>query len=448
MKPHLLLRSADPPHAGDPFERMLADHRRAGVPVGVTGLRVPAAAACPAPAAKASSRRTKLWELTAMLHCSVIGTCLPNGELRALLRRADPTIDPEATDHDLHSFAVAAAARNDAVSKRIHKALERRHNLAIDRFSRADSAEDLCRYWDEAMRSGDLPGAYWAVLTHPLATDAVARRAFGDLHMLSHRVGAANRAELQKLHWLEQQKSALEDKLERQQAHLREAIVSRDARIAELGAALAARLERGRADPADSAAGSAEVAAFEGVVSDLRKRLDLEVRRRERAEKRAGALAADRAAEGDARAALERELAVLREEAAAAEDALAALSGEGSGEGPRDWDLAGLSILYVGGRPHQAARLRMVIERAGGRLAHHDGGIEQADDLLPGLVSRADVAVFPVDCVSHAAAQSVKRLSRQAGKRFVPLRSGGIASLLRAVRAACAAQAPAPGGDR
>jgi Uncharacterized protein conserved in bacteria (DUF2325) len=50
------------------------------------------------------------------------------------------------------------------------------------------------------------------------------------------------------------------------------------------------------------------------------------------------------------------------------------------------------------------------------------------------LVSRADAALFPVDRVSHDAAQSLKRLCRRAGKPFHPLRSCGVASMLHALR--------------
>jgi len=447
MKSDPLLRSAGSSYAGDSLQRALADHRRGGVAIGPMGLRLPSPRPSAALDTKPSSRRGKLWELTAMLHCSIIGTCLPTVELRSLLRRADPMIDPGATDHEIHSIAVGAAGRNGAVSKQIHKALDRRHKPAIDRFARARSAGDLRELWDEAMRGGDISGAYWAVLTHPFTTDAVARHAFGDLHMLSHRVGAANRADLQKLHWLEQQRAALEDKLARQQAHLREAIVSREARLAELSAALATRVDRERGEPAGGDRDASEIAALESVVADLRKRLDLEVRLRERAEKRLQELTARRAAELETRAGIERELTLLRDEAVSAERALATLAEEERTEADADWKLGGLNILYVGGRPHQVARLRTVIERAGGRFAHHDGGIEHADDLLPGLVSRADVAVFPVDCVSHTAARSVKRLCRQAGKRFVPLRSAGIAPLLHAVRVVRAMPIPVPDGD-
>jgi hypothetical protein len=65
-----------------------------------------------------------------------------------------------------------------------------------------------------------------------------------------------------------------------------------------------------------------------------------------------------------------------------------------------------------------------------GRFLHHDGGIEHSAALLPGLVSRADIAVFPVDCVSHDAAAAVKRVCRQLGKRYIPLRTSSLACLL------------------
>ncbi|HEX4366020.1 MAG TPA: DUF2325 domain-containing protein, partial [Rhodopila sp.] len=54
---------------------------------------------------------------------------------------------------------------------------------------------------------------------------------------------------------------------------------------------------------------------------------------------------------------------------------------------------------------------------------------------LPGLVSRCDFALFPVDCISHDAANATKSLCRQAGKRFIPLRSASVTSLLAALQA-------------
>jgi hypothetical protein len=53
--------------------------------------------------------------------------------------------------------------------------------------------------------------------------------------------------------------------------------------------------------------------------------------------------------------------------------------------------------------------------------------------LLENLIGRVDIAVFQVDCVSHAAARTVKRGCRNAGKRYMPLRSGAVTSFMAAL---------------
>ena len=89
------------------------------------------------------------------------------------------------------------------------------------------------------MRRGDIPGAYWAALTHPFATRAVIGDAFGEVHMLSHLVGAANRADIRRLRQLEEANGELQTRLDRQQVAFRNAVVVRDGTIADLRQALA-----------------------------------------------------------------------------------------------------------------------------------------------------------------------------------------------------------------
>ena len=50
--------------------------------------------------------------------------------------------------------------------------------------------------------------------------------------------------------------------------------------------------------------------------------------------------------------------------------------------------------------------------------------------------------MFPVDCVSHEAVGTVKRLCRQAGKPYMPLRSAGIGSFVAALGRAAIIGAP------
>ena len=80
-----------------------------------------------------------------------------------------------------------------------------------------------------------------------------------------------------------------------------------------------------------------------------------------------------------------------------------------------------------------AGRIKSAIEGAGrahrARFLHHDGGIEHSSSLLPGLISRADVLLFPIDCISHDAVATLKRLCRQLEKPYLPLRTASLATL-------------------
>lgn len=318
--------------------------------------------------------------------------------MRALLKKFSACPD-DLGDHDCHVTAVGAASKRDTLAKQMHKALDRRYHAQVKQVGKLASVADLRRHWDGAVQRGDIPGAYWAVLTHPLATHDLMRHLFADVHMLSHLVGAANRADIVRLRQLEEEKSALEDKVCRQQARLREAITSRDATIRELRALLLS----GRTLNDDRPAGSCEPQATDNArVADLQRQLARETQRRERAEAQVQELAAASAKAREDCTSLEDEIDALKAELAAAEQRLddAVCPAEAL---RADLDLAGLTILYVGGRPQQVCRLKLLVEQAAGRLIHHDGGIEDNDGLLAGLVSRADVACFPVDCVSHTA---------------------------------------------
>ena len=183
-------------------------------------------------------RRTKIWEFNTNLHCSIIGTCLSTTELRQVLKKLG-IASPDSTDHELHGAAVSLAGRHDKAAKLLNKALDERHRLAINQFAKASTEEGVRSLWRDAVRRGEIPGAYWATLTHPAATRTVIRDAFGEVHMLSHLVGAANRADIRRLCQLEEENAELRERLDRQQAAFREAVVTRDTSIQELRRALA-----------------------------------------------------------------------------------------------------------------------------------------------------------------------------------------------------------------
>lgn len=366
---------------------------------------------------QAKAARKRVWDLPAHYHCSIIGTCLSTAELRKLLVKLDMA-SPGESEHDLHGRGVGIAARQDMAGKLLNKALDDRHQITLKRYARAASEPDLRALWQEEQKSGDIPGGYWAVMTHPAATTALLREAFGHVHMLSHLVGAANRADIRRLQLLEAQNAALAEKAERQQAQIHELSRARDA--------LGEQQQHGASSPRPGA--PASEAGLQVIIADLRRQLEAESGRRMLAEER---LAAAQAASGEAREAAQAaasRAALLQAELDAVERSLQA-------EPPASPELApmalgGLTVLYVGGRPAQIPHIRRAAAERGGTLLLHDGGIEDNDLLLASLVSRADIIFFPVDCVSHYAAGTVKRTCRNEGKKYVPLRSAAVTSFI------------------
>lgn len=398
---------------------------QAAAPVAFAPASWPGGTAFAAPALRlrpAAGRqdRTKLWELAAMLHCSVIGTCLTTAELRGVLRKFDPAAST-ANEHDLHKRGVTFAGRHDLGGRLLHKALDSRHRLALARFAHATTDDAVRALWRDALRDAEIAGGYWATLTHPAASQALVREAFGDVHMLSHLVGAANRADIRRLRALEGENAALIEKIARQQAQLREAVTSRDAVIGELRAALRDRLT---AEPPHD-----DSPAYRDLASALDRRLAAETRRRQAADVRLAEALRDAARHRErADAASARELA-LRNERDAIEQSLypagdiAALAEPSAAK-------SGLTVLYVGGRPQAVVGMRAAAQRWGATVLHHDGGVEDQLALLPGLLSRSDVAVFPVDCISHQAVIALKKLCGHSDKPFVALRAAGVSGFL------------------
>jgi hypothetical protein len=384
-----------------------------------------------APDLSTAAKRCKIWDLADTLHCSIVGTCLSTAELRHVLVRLKVKGAEQADEHQVHMLGVMLAGRREAGAKLLQRALDRRHGLSIKQYARAKNEEALLALWDESMRSGEIPGAYWALLSHPCATDAIVKKAFGDVHMLSHLVGAANRADIRRLRRLEEQIGEMTAKLERQQRQLRDGFQARDETIRRLNEMLAKRIEQSVNDASRN--GDDERAALNGVIAELNRKLTRETAHRERLEQRLSTTSTDlRSVEGGLqRARKERDVA-LGDLAAVEEHIVELLQPTVSECAPLD-ELSGRTFLYVGGRTSQIPQMKALAERASARLLHHDGGIEHGAMLLPGLVSRADHVVFPVDCISHGAVTVIKKLCQQSGKSYTPLRTTSLASLLSAL---------------
>jgi N-acetylglutamate synthase-like GNAT family acetyltransferase len=165
--------------------------------------------------------RARLQQLHSHLHCSIIGTCLSTAELRKIVAKLADVDVTRASDLEIHHGGVTVAS-DKLGGKALTKALDKRHEAVIQQFAKAKDPDALAALWQQALQTGAIPGAYWALMSHRHVTPELRQRAFGEVHMLSHLVGAANRADIRRLAALELENSDWREHADHQQVRISE----------------------------------------------------------------------------------------------------------------------------------------------------------------------------------------------------------------------------------
>lgn len=367
------------------------------------------------------SRRRRLWELGSHAHCPVVGVCLPLAALRRLATKAR-TAPPPADDYELHCGVVADCQRRTPLAEAVQRELDRRFMPPLRRAAAARTAEALAAWWlDERDVAGALPGALWAVLTHPRCTPAIEHRVLGQVHMLQHQVGMATRAELTRIDALVDDNAVLAREVAAaQRRHAQQATLH--AERAEVLQADAVRL-RGRLMARDSLIAQLrdEIDALHAAAPGLGARIELA---------RENAALAERVTE--LRRALHAARAELeRQRAAPAPTPPASVPMPPLP--PRPPQLANRAVLCVGGRTASVPVYRRLVEDHGGRFLHHDGGTEDNPAQLDATLAAADLVICQAGCVSHGAYWRVKDHCKRTGKRCVFVETPSATGLQRAL---------------
>lgn len=396
----------------------------------------------PAPSA-APRRRKKVDDLPGRWHCPLVGTCIPVSDLRRLARRAGLD-EAEMSDYTLHTIVVGHCGENGGVARRLQRFLEERYAGAVARFGRVRGEAAVLALWREAMSGGEVAGALWAAWSHPDLGDDAGKEIYGDIHMLSHQVGAGVRADLRRLAGFEQENLRLRAEADALRQSLAEAQRERERDVAALGKRLAEAERRAAAlarNELDVVAARRAAAAYDAA----KERAAVLAQRAEALEER-NAVSAERAA------AFESELAEVRAELAATTGALEMALGLCDGvSGPggcgracaAETQLAGRCVLCIGGRTGSVDGYRRLVEAGGGRFLHHDGGQEESLHRLDAIVAGADAVVCQSGCVSHAAYWRLKEACKKLGKPCVFVKSPGVTSFARGLALLAAENAAA-----
>jgi len=398
---------------------------------------------CEMPLARNGQRR-KLWEIRPDMHCSILGTCLEHSELMKIAYQSGHIPDKDVTEYQVHSHFVQQAEEPGRPSRLMHKKLDQKYQTSVRTFGSAKTETELKKLWEESLEKGDVPGPFWALMSHPCLTESLLVQAFGEVHMLSHLNGATNHAKAKSL---QNAKKALV-KTKRQlilQSERRQSLINEHAgQIRELEQRLMIAEQKNRSVEEMSE----RLSEFEK--GNLYHTLARETEKLKTDLERAEQLRDDYAGRLDRQGGELSELKLEYAKAIKKIEVLNRLSARGGrnedqpddNTGPladsehEEIDLFGKSVAYVGGRAGTISNFRDLIENFNGNLLHHDGGIQDNMKSLTGVLSRADIVVCPIECVSHGACNKAKSYCRRAAKPFVPLRTTGVSSLMSGLKQA------------
>jgi hypothetical protein len=366
------------------------------------------------------NRRQRIWELTEGWQCSIVGTCLTLLDLVNLAKKLGVVVPSGfSTEYQLHGFFAHESQNEGKIAKRVQKLLDKRHSSVIKKTRLLKTTVELEEFWKSSLEIGNIPSPYWALLTHPICNEDLSEKMFADVHMLSHLVGASNRADISRLQDQEKELASLEKKIDQQRKKFTTKLHVKEFKIQELEKKLLANSRQTRIKHTNPIAQSStcECKSIPLLQNDIRRLVgELEktwvtVRGQTDQITELSELVDTMSDENDL-----LESTLINKEPCGSNISL---------------DLNGRCFLYVGGRQQVIPRLRSLVENFNGKLIHHDGGVESSLDELASAIVKADTIYFPVGCVSHSAMYKIKRLCGLYAKPYVPLRSTGIATFFQ-----------------
>ncbi|MBV1920690.1 MAG: DUF2325 domain-containing protein, partial [Pseudomonadales bacterium] len=378
------------------------------------------------------SPRKKLWQLDVVYHCSIIGTCLSLKELRQIAKKFGLAAKGQMSDYELHGAFVNSACRPTEATRFIHKLLEKKYSQTVRKMGATTTESEAMRLWDEAIDSGNVSAAFWALLTGPEISIPFIQRVIGEVHMLSHISGASTRSDIHSLGKLRDQQVQARDAYDKNSRLMEKRLRKKDVEILTLRTEKEyhlrelERLEKSR-QRLNEIEKEGKYAQLELVVENVTGQFYKALSRANMSDKCIGELQQVVAKLKLEKKSLEKEVDEFRSQLVAAEETLNKMLDNHCADKcqlsdtsacPLN-DLNGMNVLYVGGRASQCAHLRAMVEQCNGEFIYHDGGRHDGRQRLDSVLAQADTVVFPMDCVSHDAYFCIKKHCERLDKKLV-----------------------------
>lgn len=366
-------------------------------------------------------KRKKLSDIESYLHCSIIGTCLTAKDARDLLQESSAEDVSGYSDYAVHSLIINETKSLSRLANRINKKLDCKHIIDIHRTNKLESEESLLEYWDHYFKSGNIPGAYWALMSHPNCSLDFKKQIFGEVHMLSHSVNENEITSRQRVKKLELELSSeresfkeYRDKNSRIYKENRELKLEVKSQHEELEIMTIKYKELLKQEDSN-------ITIF---TSSVHKRLEISEQRNIYLEDKVEKLKEDLLALQEYNTILSK----LKDKFVKPENR------ENEVEEEIYEDLNEQMVLLVGGRPAMVPHCKEIVQNMNGKFNYHDGGREQSALTLRSLALKADIIICALDCVSHDATRCVKKICGGADQKIIMLKKSGLSTFTRELR--------------
>ncbi len=396
----------------------------------------------------------KIWEISAHYHCGILGTCMPNDELRVLMKDY-ATIDKNAPDYVIHGISVRAMNNKNFLSEAVQKILANKYQMFTARIYKENNAKQMYQLWQQSLTNGDFPGVLWAIMSHPLATEDLLKDVNGDLHVLTHesllelhkeKQSIAKQAEKNNLLTLELQKA-------------KEKVFAYEKELNQLKIQNLEYKENYQTYANMFHNSNLQEQKFQAVFDQLQSKYNnienkLQIKKKQNQSRK------------EINASLNHQNKLLQTENEKLKHLLKEKDNElrllensftnlkekilnekndlhgndvthdqcdGNCDSCVHSKIKGRQIAYIGGLNSVVSNCRWLVEQNEGFFIHHDGGMEESKKQLPSIVLQADIVFCSINNVSHNAMHIIKKVCTQYQKKLIFLKGNGVSSFIRGI---------------
>ena len=382
-----------------------------------------------------SFKGKKIWELSDLYHCPIIGTCFKESDLKKLIKKSELEIPVSTTDYEIHSILVSSMNRRSKISRNAQKMLETKYSLTYRRIHKITDEKECYKAWRESVANTRFSGVFWAIISHPVFSYDFITKIYREFHLLSHDVVSS-------LHEKSMKLNTLSDKNKKLELSLKDLKLDLKSLSCENQALKKENLEMNTSlkdkDELISTLDTEENSSSELEISKYKSELIYVKQKSQRRKHKINDLLDENEALRKKLEDLESLYEQKSREYLALESNLSEnmkndefLLCDGDCDSCEYNNISNKRILYVGGINSTVVKCRKVVEDNGGIFEHHDGGLENAKSRLPRMLMQADFIFSPVDNVSHGASYMIKKICKQYNKNYVFLRSSGLSSFIK-----------------